>query len=167
MRTVFADVSKSTASEPGLFSRTRRCEILCMASADEVAQWVDELILSTDLVAVVRAPELGMVMMQIQEPVANDNFYLGEVLVTRAEVEIAGFPGWSMRMGDDRVGALGCALLDAWAVTSNDAANDVDMRCAAILSARWQREIEEWEELRKTEVKFDELESDRNSKEKR
>jgi alpha-D-ribose 1-methylphosphonate 5-triphosphate synthase subunit PhnG len=167
MSTVYADVPRATALEPGLFARTRRCEILCMASADEVAQWVDELILSTDLVAVVRAPELGMVMMQIQEPVAYDSFYLGEVLVTRAEVEIAGRPGWSMRMGDDPVGALGCALLDAWAVSSNDAANDVDMRCAALLAARWQREIEEWEELRKTEVRFDELESDRTSKDRR
>jgi alpha-D-ribose 1-methylphosphonate 5-triphosphate synthase subunit PhnG len=157
---VYADVRQSPAHS-GLFDRSRRCEILCMASADEAARWVDELIGTSTNVTVLRSPELGMVMLQVQEPVANDNFYLGEVLVTRAEVDVAGSAGWSMRMGDDPVGALACALLDAWAASSKGAADDVDLRCAALLASRWQREIEEWEELRKTEVKFDELECDR------
>ncbi len=161
---MYADVSTVAV---GLFDRTRRSEILCMASADEVAKWVDELIGTTATIAIRRAPELGMVMLQVQEPVANDNFFLGEVLVTRAEVEVAGHPGWAMRMGDDPLGTLACALIDAWAVSSVDATNEVDLRCAAVLARCWEREISEWEELRKTEVRFDELESDRAQKGRR
>jgi alpha-D-ribose 1-methylphosphonate 5-triphosphate synthase subunit PhnG len=161
VKTVFADVSESVSAGAGLFSRTRRAEILCMASADEIADWVDELIDSDCEISVRRAPEVGVVMLQIQEPVANDNFYLGEVLVTRSEVEVDGFGGWSMRMGDDPTGALACALIDAWAVSSIEATNAVDLRCALVLARCWEQEIVQWEELRKTEVRFDELESDR------
>jgi alpha-D-ribose 1-methylphosphonate 5-triphosphate synthase subunit PhnG len=168
MSTAFLDTKTESASRTNsLFDRNRRAEILNMASADEVAAWVDDLIDATVSVVLLRAPEVGMVMVQIKEPVVNDNFYLGEILVTRAEVEVAGAAGWAMRIGDDAVGALACALLDAWATTSVEAANAVDLRCAATLAQCWQREIEEWETLRRTEVRFDELESDRASKDRR
>jgi alpha-D-ribose 1-methylphosphonate 5-triphosphate synthase subunit PhnG len=158
------DAGRATSS---LFDRNRRSEILNMASSDELACWVDEFIDPTASIVLRRSPEVGMVMVQITEPVGNDNFYLGEVLVTRAEVEVAGYPGWAMRLGDDSVGALAGALLDAWATTSDDAANAVDLRCAMTLAQCWQREIEEWEMLRRTEVRFDELESDRARKDRR
>jgi alpha-D-ribose 1-methylphosphonate 5-triphosphate synthase subunit PhnG len=167
MKTVYADASPARTIDVGLFDRTRRSEILCMVSADEVAQWVDEFIGTSCEIIVRREPELGMVMLQVQEPVANDNFYLGEVLVTRAEVEVDGHLGWAMRMGDDPTGALACALIDAWAVSSAEATNTVDLRCASALARCWEREIAQWEELRKTEVRFDELESDRATKDRK
>jgi alpha-D-ribose 1-methylphosphonate 5-triphosphate synthase subunit PhnG len=147
----------------GLFDRTRRSEILCLVDADRLVEWVDALVPTDVDVSIVRPPEVGLVMMQVREPVAHDHFYLGEILVTRTEVVINNHPGWSMRMGDDRPGALACALLDAWSTTSIDAANAIDTRCAEVLAVSWQAEIEEWERLRKTEVRFDELESDRNT----
>jgi alpha-D-ribose 1-methylphosphonate 5-triphosphate synthase subunit PhnG len=102
-------------------------------------------------------PEVGMVMTQIREPVAEERFYLGEILVTRCSVEVAGANGWSMRGGDDRIAALAAALLDAVAAAGLPEAAEVADLCTAV-AARRRREIDaEWAEIAPTLVTFEEL----------
>lgn len=62
---------------------------------------------------VLSGPEVGVVALQVREPIARERFYLGEALVTRAEVDLGGTRGWAMRMGSDRMATLAAAVLDA------------------------------------------------------
>lgn len=98
-----------------------------------------------------------MVMMTVREPIAQERFHLGEVLVTRAEVEVDGSRGWSMRMGDDRLAALAGAVLDAEVEAGRPLAGEVIDLCAMTERDERERDEREWDELQPTEVRFDEL----------
>lgn len=63
-------------------------------------------------IVVSREPQAGLVMMSARDPFETD-FYVGEVLVTEAEVDYMGRKGYAMVMGDDPDRALARASLDA------------------------------------------------------
>jgi alpha-D-ribose 1-methylphosphonate 5-triphosphate synthase subunit PhnG len=63
-------------------------------------------------ISIVKEPQAGLVMMSARDPFDTD-FYVGEVLVTEAEVEYMGRKGYAMVMGDDPDRALARASLDA------------------------------------------------------
>jgi alpha-D-ribose 1-methylphosphonate 5-triphosphate synthase subunit PhnG len=108
-------------------------------------------------VTVLAGPEVGMVMMQVREPVVEERFYLGEVLVTSCTVEVAGATGWCVRAGDDRVATLAAALLDGAAAARLPAANEVETLCRTIEDRRVRARAAEWAELEPTIVAFEEL----------
>ena len=141
-------------------NRNRRTELLARADADDVRQ-LAEAFLSRRSVAeelqVVNPPEVGMVMMQVREPVCKERFHLGEVVVTRAEVAVAGARGWAMRPGTDRETALAAALLDACAEHDRGLATEVDSLCDRTASRLAADDRREWDELRATAVSFEEL----------
>lgn len=140
--------------------RNRRTELLARADSDEVRDLAETFLSQrsvADEVHIINPPEVGMVMMQVREPVCKERFHLGEVVVTRAEVAVAGVRGWAMRAGSDRETALAAALLDACAEQRPDLAAAVHELCAtteAHLAADTRRE---WDELRSTAVSFEEL----------
>jgi len=140
--------------------RNRRTELLARADADQV-RLLAETFLSHRNVAeeldIINPPEVGMVMMQVREPVCKERFHLGEVVVTRAEVAVAGSRGWAMRTGADRETALAAALLDACAEHDAVYANDVHSLCEITASHLAADERREWDELRATAVSFEEL----------
>jgi alpha-D-ribose 1-methylphosphonate 5-triphosphate synthase subunit PhnG len=140
-------------------SRERRAELLAAASPDELLPVAERLLESGELgrPRVVHPPEVGMVMLTVREPVAEERFHLGEVLVTRCMVEVAGATGWSMRAGDDRVAALAAALLDAAAGAELPAGDEVEALCAAVADRRRREDAAEWAELAATQVAFEEL----------
>lgn len=69
-------------------------------------------IIPQDIINIIKPPQTGLLMMTVQDSF-NTDFYLGEILVTEAEVECRGKTGYAMVMGDEPERALLAASVDA------------------------------------------------------
>lgn len=140
--------------------RNRRTELLARAEADVIRRLADDFLAHRQVheeLQVITPPEVGMVMMQVREPVCKERFHLGEVVVTRAEVAVGLARGWAMRAGTDRETTLAAALLDACAEYSPQFGTQVDDLCQQSAAQLAIRNRKEWMELQKTAVDFEEL----------
>lgn len=137
------------------YSEARRAELLSAADAEPLVDLAEQVLAACGDLRVVVGPELGMVMLQVREPVAEERFYLTEVLITRAEVEFDGAAGWAMRAGDDGLAALAAAVLDAAAGSGHLAA--VESLCAATEHQLADARNAELAALAPTTVQFSEL----------
>ncbi|MQA03985.1 MAG: phosphonate C-P lyase system protein PhnG [Streptosporangiales bacterium] len=136
--------------------RQRRAELLARATREELDPVAEEVLAAiAEQPVVLSGPDVGMVMLQLREPVAEERFYVGEMLVTQVEVELAGERGWCMRMGDDKRAALAAALLDAAA--EGTAREPVDALCLRVAEREARAARTEWASIAPTEVKFEEL----------
>jgi phosphonate C-P lyase system protein PhnG len=75
-------------------------------------------LLAGEEIAVVRGPLLGLVTMSALDSFEFD-FYLGDVLVTEAEVDYAGCRGYGMVIGDDAERAIARASVEAIGASPN------------------------------------------------
>jgi alpha-D-ribose 1-methylphosphonate 5-triphosphate synthase subunit PhnG len=139
------------------FPVNERAELLAVADAAEVVTLAESCLVEFGDPVLLGPPEVGLVVMQVREPVCAERFHLGEVVVTRAEVEIAGARGWAMRLGDDRVATLAAAVCDAVAAAGGALAADVEQLCAATQLRRAERQAVEWDAIAPTIVSFEEL----------
>ena len=140
------------------YSRDRRVELLAIAPAAALVELGERAAVEVgSALRLVREPQIGTVVLQVREPVAEERFYLGDVLVTRAEVEISGVAGWSMRLGDDRVATLAAAVLDAAAESNQPLAEEIERLCAWAEQAESAARQREWQELAATIVQFEKL----------
>jgi alpha-D-ribose 1-methylphosphonate 5-triphosphate synthase subunit PhnG len=137
-------------------SRERRTELLAGASPTDVVALAERCV-AHRAPSVVIGPDVGMVVLQVREPVAEERFHLGEILVTRAEVERLGVRGWSMRMGDDRLASLASAVLDTEVEADGPLAAEVQDLCRQVERNEAVAAAEEWAELVPTTVTFEEL----------
>lgn len=64
-------------------------------------------------VIVIKEPEKVLTMIKMREPVKESLFYLGEVMVSEAIVELDGTRGMAVVMGDDFEKVLHMAVIDA------------------------------------------------------
>ena len=62
---------------------------------------------------VVKKPGKTLAMIKMREPVKKSLFYIGEVIVCEAAVEIDGIRGVAVLMGDDAEKTLDIAIIDA------------------------------------------------------
>jgi len=62
---------------------------------------------------IVKEPNKTLTMIKMREPVKQSLFYIGEVLVCEASVEIDGVQGVAVLMGDDTEKTLDMAIIDA------------------------------------------------------
>ncbi|NPU84539.1 MAG: hypothetical protein HPY65_08610 [Syntrophaceae bacterium] len=69
-------------------------------------------------ISIVHGPQTGLVMMSALDSF-EEEFYLGEVLVTEVEVEYAGCRGYGMVVGDDAIRAMARASVEAVGASSN------------------------------------------------
>lgn len=137
-------------------TRERRAALLARAEADELEPLAERVLAASDGEPVVLSgPEVGMAMLQVREPVAEERFYAGEVLLTQVEVELAGHRGWCMRLGDDRRATLAAGLLDAAAEGS--ARSEVEALCERVADREERQARAEWAAIAPTEVRFEEL----------
>lgn len=131
---------------------------LARADAAAVTSLADEVLAVTE-VSVVHPPEVGVLPMQVREPVALHRWLLADVLATRATVAIGDDLGWGMRLGDDRAAALAAAVCDVAAATGHDLAPRVDELCRRTAADHLRRRHTEAAELAPTIVTFEELDS--------
>lgn len=64
-------------------------------------------------ITVIKEPCKTLTMIKMREPVKQSLFYLGEVIVSEAVVELDGAKGIAVTMGDDMEKTLNMAILDA------------------------------------------------------
>lgn len=91
----------------------RRAEGLAAAARTLRGELVEaaEQVARTAAVDLVSVPAAASVMLELSSPVGD--FCLTEVVVTTAEVRIAGRSGWGCVLGFDEEAALAGAILDA------------------------------------------------------
>ncbi len=135
----------------------RRAELLAEADDVAVRELAEHCLRLLGEPVIVTPPETGIVMMQVREPIVRERFHLGEVVVTRADVELAGHRGWSIRPGTDRVATLAAAICDAAAQSGGEIAADVERLCAETARSIERSEADLATTLRPTIVEFEEL----------
>jgi alpha-D-ribose 1-methylphosphonate 5-triphosphate synthase subunit PhnG len=92
--------------------KRRLTKVLVRADRGEVAA------LSADIQkmyrpVITKGPGKTLTMIKLRDPVKQGVFYIGEVIVCDAAVEIEGTPGAAVLMGDDTDKALDMAIIDA------------------------------------------------------
>lgn len=138
------------------FTVERRAELLARAAADDVVELAEQIVAAAGLPTVLAGPDVGMVMLQVREPVAAERFHLGEVVVTSAEVDLAGARGWSMRLGRDRVATLAAAVCDA-AAELTVMVDEIERLCRRTEAGLANADRDEWARLAPTAVSFEVL----------
>lgn len=92
--------------------KKRLTKILARAENRQVEEFAREIKERYSPV-IVKAPEKSLVMIKMREPVKESLFYLGEVIVCEAIVDLDGAKGVAVIMGDDGEKALNMAIIDA------------------------------------------------------
>ena len=92
--------------------KKRLTRILAKADSYDVALLSVE-IQKTNSLVIVKEPEKTLAMIKMREPVKQSLFYIGEVIVCEAVVEIGGVKGIAVVMGDNADKTLNMAIIDA------------------------------------------------------
>ena len=92
--------------------KKRLTKILAKADRTVVAELSVE-IQKTFRPVIVKEPGKTLTMIKMREPVRHSLFYIGEVIVCEATVEIDGVQGAAVAMGDDTGKILNMAIIDA------------------------------------------------------
>jgi alpha-D-ribose 1-methylphosphonate 5-triphosphate synthase subunit PhnG len=147
--------------EHGPMTTGRRAELLAVAEESDLVELAERCLhAASDEAApttVVEPPTVGTVPLCVREPVVGERFILADVLATQAEVEHRGHRGWAMRLGDNATATLAAAICDAEAASGSGLAGDVELLCHQTERNLADRAAAEWEELARTEVRFEEL----------
>ncbi|MBE6071471.1 MAG: phosphonate C-P lyase system protein PhnG [Clostridium butyricum] len=115
-------------------NRRRRTEILIRGSK-ELAEKLAKKIEEKYDIRTIDEPNNGLVMIKMRETAKKQLFYLGEVLVTEAKININGHLGMGIVVGDNEELAVNLAIIDG-AYKAN------------------LKEIDAWEELLLNEEKL-------------
>jgi len=92
--------------------RARRTRVLIEGSA-ELRRRLRRVVEERRSITTVEEARGGLVMMKMRETSKNSLFYIGELLVTEAKVQIEGSMGIGIIAGDDREAARDLAVIDA------------------------------------------------------
>jgi alpha-D-ribose 1-methylphosphonate 5-triphosphate synthase subunit PhnG len=87
-------------------------KILARASAAQIADLAHPIAEQYKPV-IVKEPSKTLSMIKMRDPVRQGQFFLGEVIVCDATVELAGNQGSAVLMGDDTSKVLDMAIIDA------------------------------------------------------
>jgi alpha-D-ribose 1-methylphosphonate 5-triphosphate synthase subunit PhnG len=143
----------------------RRAELLALAKENDLVELAERCLhaaadnTSDDApqTTVIEPPTVGTIPLSVREPVVGERFILADVLATQAEVEHRGHRGWAMRLGDNTTATLAAAICDAEAASGAELAAEVEQLCRRTERNLADRAAAEWEELARTEVRFEEL----------
>ncbi len=116
-------------------------------------------LLPTEEINILKKPETGLLMMAAKDSF-NTDFYLGEILITEAEVEYKGKKGYAMVIGDEPKRALLAAWVEAiLQMEEGDLKDDLKQRIMNFISIQAQKitEADEMERrlIAKTRVNFE------------
>jgi len=92
--------------------KKRLTKILARAGKHDVAE-LSAIIQETHCPVIIKEPGKTLTIIKMREPVKQSLFYIGEVIVCEASVEIDGVKGMAVLMGDDTEKALDMAIIDA------------------------------------------------------
>jgi alpha-D-ribose 1-methylphosphonate 5-triphosphate synthase subunit PhnG len=109
-------------------------------------------------VVLLKEPEKTMVLLQIQEPVRQSRFYLGELLASHCIVDVGGVRGAAVLMGDDLGKVKDAAVLDALHSGGFPGFTLVEPELLRLEEERRAGEARKAAAVRKTQVSFQSLE---------
>ena len=92
--------------------KRRLTKVLVRADRADIAALSAD-IQKTHRPVIVKEPAKTLTMIKLRDPVKQGLFFIGEVIVCEAAVEIDGVQGISVLMGDDADKALDMAIIDA------------------------------------------------------
>jgi len=92
--------------------KKRLTKILANAGKDDVAVLAAEIQKKYSPV-LIKGPGKTLAMINMRDPVRESRFYLGEVIVCEAAVELDGVKGFSVAIGDDEEKTVSMAVIDA------------------------------------------------------
>jgi len=95
-----------------MMKRKRRTEILIHANPELAKNVAEAIATNTDWKEIV-SPRHGLTMVKVRETAKNSLFYLGEVLVTEAKIEIEDHIGIGIVKGMEDELARNLAIIDA------------------------------------------------------
>ena len=95
-----------------IMEKKRLTKILAKADRSDIAALSAEIQKAYSPV-VIKEPGKTLAMIKMREPVKQSLFYIGEVIVCEATVEIDGVKGVAVVMGDDAEKTLDMAIIDA------------------------------------------------------
>ena len=93
-------------------NRKRRCKVLIDGNS-KIAEQLAAVIKSNYKINVLDVPNNGHVMMKMRENAKQSLFYIGEVAVIEARVEVQGSIGLGVLIGSDSQLAYNLAVIDA------------------------------------------------------
>jgi alpha-D-ribose 1-methylphosphonate 5-triphosphate synthase subunit PhnG len=139
----------------------RRAELLAIAEDNDLVELAERCLQGAlddvpDTI-VIEPPTVGTIPLSVREPVVGERFILADVLATQAEVEHRGHRGWAMRLGDNTTATLAAAICDAEAASGAGLADEVELLCRRTERNLADQAAAEWQELARTEVRFEEL----------
>lgn len=140
-------------------SRERLGELLGASTSEAVTALADLCLADVpeDLVRIIRPAEVGVVATQVRDPLGHDRFLQADLLVTSAEVEVAGTRGWAMRSGEDLPGAMAQAVCDAEIARRGPHYPRIAAHCREVAEALAEQRAAEWSRLAPTIVEFEEI----------
>lgn len=92
--------------------KKRLFKIMFKSDREIIRELADE-IKSNKEIMIVKEPSKSLAMIKMREPVKESLFYMGEVIICEAIVEIEGTKGIAVSMGDDFEKILNMAIIDA------------------------------------------------------
>jgi alpha-D-ribose 1-methylphosphonate 5-triphosphate synthase subunit PhnG len=136
--------------------RSRRTRILIEGSA-ELRRELSLLVAARRTVASVDEPRGALVMVKARETAKNGLFYLGELLVTEAKVQIEGHIGLGIIAGDEPEAARELAIIDAAFNAGLEEASGWDPRLMEEEARIEAREADEAARIARTRVAFESM----------
>jgi alpha-D-ribose 1-methylphosphonate 5-triphosphate synthase subunit PhnG len=111
-------------------------------------------------VTVVRQPSVCMTMVQAEDSVEGQPFYLGEALTTECEVLVDGKPGYGLCLGDEPMRGYCIAFVDALLLSPDRNRDRVDVFLEEQGRLIAERQQLEYNHIQRTKVDFKLLEQD-------
>lgn len=87
-------------------------KIMCKSPREEVMELAGKIEKEHEVI-IAKKPAKTLVMLKMREPVANSEYFLGELLACEAMVKIGDSRGMAVTAGDDFEKVLAMAIIDA------------------------------------------------------
>jgi phosphonate C-P lyase system protein PhnG len=134
-------------------------QILCECELETLTAFVDELE-KEYRVTIVRQPSVCMTMVQAEDSVEGQLFYLGEALTTECEVLLDGQPGYGLCLGDEPMRCYCIAFVDALLLSPDRNRERVEAFLERQARAIAGQQQVEYNHIQRTKVDFKLLEQD-------
>ena len=140
--------------------RSARFELIAMCDGDVLVRIANRVLASDPPLSVLQEPKPQLLMQQVREPVEHGPFNLGEVVVTPAEIELAGERGFAMVPGKAERAALSGAIVDAAVAAGHERTDEMTEELETAIERHGAERTREWSESRHTAVEFETMEDE-------
>lgn len=139
-----------------LWPRQRISRVCALGEAATLDRLAAAIVANAATVVPLQEPLTELVLMETADPVEGGSFYLGEVLVTSALLEVDGRVGVAVVVGDEPERARAAAAIDA--AMQVPGVDWLAEELAAEERALAERERREWALVARTRVRFETME---------